>query len=281
MPTVRTRREPQPFRRVEVARAELLTPRLRRLTLTGPELAGLPEDLPAGSVRLLVPTGPLDADGRLELPTWNGNEFRFTDGTRPPIRTLTPRRSATDPQPGVAAELDVAPELDVDVVLHEGGTLSSWARDAQPGNELAVTGTGRGYTIDPTADRFLLAGDETALPGIAVVLEGLPPAASVDVLIEVAHPDARLELPSHPHATVTWFDLPEDAAPGAAILAAVNALGLDPTTAAGTRVWAAGEAAGMHRLRRHLFEEAGLTRSQAVVRGYWKVGRSADGSDPD
>jgi NADPH-dependent ferric siderophore reductase len=35
-------------------------------------------------------------------------------------------------------------------------------------------------------------------------------------------------------------------------------------------VWAAGEAAAMQRIRRHLFEHLGVPRSHAVVRGYWK-----------
>ena len=38
-------------------------------------------------------------------------------------------------------------------------------------------------------------------------------------------------------------------------------------------------AAAVHRIRRHLFEERGLSRRQAVVRGYWKAGRAGD-DDP-
>ena len=45
---------------------------------------------------------------------------------------------------------------------------------------------------------------------------------------------------------------------------------------AGTRVWVAGEAAAVQRIRRHLFEERGLSRAQATVRGYWKHGRDGD-----
>jgi NADPH-dependent ferric siderophore reductase len=40
-----------------------------------------------------------------------------------------------------------------------------------------------------------------------------------------------------------------------------------------------GEAAAMQRIRRHLFEDRGLPRSQASVRGYWKHGRSGDADD--
>ena len=53
---------------------------------------------------------------------------------------------------------------------------------------------------------------------------------------------------------------------------AVRSADLEP----GIRVWVAGEAAAMQRIRRHLFEDRGLPRSQASVRGYWKHGRSGD-----
>jgi NADPH-dependent ferric siderophore reductase len=239
-----------------VRRLEDRTPRLRRVTLSGPALAGLPEGLPAASVRLLLPHG----DG-VELPTWDGNEFRWADGTRPAIRTLTPRRTDTDGED---------PELDVEIVLHGSGALSSWATAAQPGSPVAVAGTGRGYTVDPDARDVVLAGDETALAAIAVLLEALPAAARVRVLVEVADPAGRVDLPTHPGATVSWLDLPAGAPPGDALVAAVEGLDLDGAV----RVWAAGEAAAVQRIRRLLFEQRGLTRSQAVVRGYWKHGRA-------
>jgi NADPH-dependent ferric siderophore reductase len=46
------------------------------------------------------------------------------------------------------------------------------------------------------------------------------------------------------------------------------------------RVWAAGEAAAVQRIRRHLFQDRQLPRAQATVRGYWKHGRSG-GADDD
>jgi len=45
---------------------------------------------------------------------------------------------------------------------------------------------------------------------------------------------------------------------------------------ADVRVWAAGEAAAVQRIRRYLFQDRGLARTQAVVRGYWKHGRGGD-----
>jgi NADPH-dependent ferric siderophore reductase len=44
-------------------------------------------------------------------------------------------------------------------------------------------------------------------------------------------------------------------------------------------VWVAGEAAAVQRIRKHLFEERGVARGTAVVRGYWKRGRSATPDD--
>lgn len=254
--TIRPRREPPPFRRVTVMASEAVTPHLVRITVGGPELDGLDPGLPAASVRLLLPR-----DGRLEVPAWNGNEFRMADSTRPPLRTVTPRRLDAD-----------RGTLVVEVVRHGDGPLSTWAATATPGDEAAVSGTGRGYSIDPTVRAYLLAGDESALPAMATLLEALPAAAAVTVLAEVAHPEARLELPAHPGATVTWLDLAEDAAPGAALVDAVAAAPIDPAA----RVWVAGEAASVQRIRTHLFDERGLPRAHCTVRGYWKHGRAGE-----
>ena len=85
--TVRTRREPPRFRRVEVVRVDPQGPRMVRVTLTGAELGGLDIGLPAASIRILLPR-PLSDE--VVLPVWNGNEFLDEDGSRPVIRTVTP-----------------------------------------------------------------------------------------------------------------------------------------------------------------------------------------------
>jgi NADPH-dependent ferric siderophore reductase len=259
----RLRREPPRLRRVELRRAEPLGPRLLRVTLTGEELAGLVIDQPAASVRLLLPSA---GTTELVLPRWAGNEFLLPDGRRPILRTFTPRH------------LDArAAELDLDVVLHGGGAASTWAVAARPGDPAAVSGPGRGYELDPEAPALLLAGDETALPAISQLLEALPATLPVQVHVEVARPDGRLDAldrqaGARSATTLAWYDLPEGAPPGDALVAAVEAAGI----AAGERVWAAGEAAAVQRIRRHLFEERGLARAHTTVRGYWKHGRAGD-----
>lgn len=255
-PQLRVRRQPPPFQPVVVARADYPTPYLAGITLTGSGLGHLVVEQPAASVRLLFPE---PGTAGLVMPVWRGNEFLLPDGRRPTIRTFTPRRVRSE-----------AGELDLEIVLHEGGAASGWARAASPDDPAAVSGPGRGYTVDPAAPAFLLAGDETAVPAIGQLLEALPRDIRVQVLVEVAHPDARSELPAHPRATVVWYDLPPGAPPGTALVAAVTGADLDPDT----RVWAAGEAAAMQRIRRHLFDERGWSRVHTTVRGYWKHGRA-------
>lgn len=225
-----------------------------RVTFTGKELAGFTVELPAASVRLLLPS---PGEPELVIPTWSGNEFLLPDGSRPVIRTFTPRRVRSE-------------ELDLEIVIHDGGTASAWAQVAAPGDAAAISGPGRGYEID--GDGFLLVGDETAIPAISQLVEHMPASASVEVHIEVAQADARHDLPHHPSAVAHWHDLPRGSPPGDTLVAAVGGADLSP----GTNVWAAGEAAAMQRIRRHLFEGRGLPRARATVRGYWKVGRGGD-----
>lgn len=215
-------------------------------------------DDPAASVRLLLPP---PGTTELLVPSWTGNEFLLPDGTRPVIRTLTPRRMDVDTL-----------ELDLDIVLHGNGAVSTWAEAAAPGDPAAVSGPGRGYAIDPDTPAFLLAGDETAMPAIGQLLEVLPGEAAVNVHIEVADAHARIPLPAHPNATIEWRGMQPGSTPGDTLVAAVRAAELAP----GTRLWAAGEAASMQRIRRHLFEERGFPRNHATVRGYWKHGRAGE-----
>jgi NADPH-dependent ferric siderophore reductase len=113
---MRVRREAAPFLPVTVAATRPLTPRLLRVTLAGPALAGFAEPEPAASIRLLIPERPGAA---LVLPEWAGNEWLLPDGRRAKewIRTFTPGDLR------VSGEGDSAPELDVDVVLHGGGVV--------------------------------------------------------------------------------------------------------------------------------------------------------------
>jgi NADPH-dependent ferric siderophore reductase len=230
------------------------------VTLVGAELADLEVPDPAASVRLLVAEPGAD----LVVPAWTGNEFLLPGGARPSIRTFTPLRPVGDDVP--------ADRLDLAIVLHGGGVVSRWAQQAAPGDEVAVSGPGRGYRVDVDAPAYLVAGDESALPAVGQVLAALPPAMPVQAHLETVDGEPGMALPARPGATVTWHRAAVGSPPGDALVAAVRSADLVP----GTRTWVAGEAAAVQRVRRHLFEERGLGRATATVRGYWKHGRAGD-----
>ena len=249
------RREPPLFCEVHVLGTRAITPRMVRVSLSGDDLAGLTVDEPASSVRLLLPD---IVRRRLIIPIWNGNRFVFDDGTTPIIRTMTP------------VNFDAAAtRMDLDIVVHRGGAASSWAQSCRPGDEAAISGTARGYAIDSRAPAYVLAGDETALPAIIQIVAGVPAGIPVVALIEAADGAARTDFASRPDLAVRWVVVPPGAVPGAALLPALS----DVDMPVGCKVWAAGEAGAMHRVRRHLTDKRGLDRADFTVRGYWKHGR--------
>jgi NADPH-dependent ferric siderophore reductase len=243
----RVRREPPTFRNLTVRRTETVSPLMTRVVLGGYELEGFIVDRPAASVRLLLPTG-----GVLEIPTWAGNEFLLRDGTRPIIRTFTPRRFDVENL-----------ELSIDVVLHGSGAASTWAETAQHGDRVAVSGPGRGYDIDPEATSFLLAGDETAIPAICQLLEHLP---NVPITVHVSLSDEEARVDLHREVDVTWHTASDVQDSEESLYNAIR----DADLESHLNIWAAGEAAAMQRIRKYLISEVDFPRSQTNVRGYWK-----------
>jgi len=244
------RREPPAFRRVRVANTARLGPRMVRVTFAGDELSGLKIEDPAASVRLLLP----DPGEDLAIPTWNGNEFLRADGSRPLIRTFTPRR------------FDAAvPELDLDMVLHTAGAASAWALQSTQGAEAAISGPGRGYEVDAKVTDYLLVGDESAIPAISQLLEAIAPNATIRVHLEVDGEFGQVEVPGHPGRQLTWHTLGDEER-GSHIVKALAAEEIDVDTA----IWCAGQAAAMQKVRNHLFKDRGVARAQGTVRGYWK-----------
>jgi len=250
----RVRREPPALRTLGTVRTEVRTLRMMRLVVGGPELAGLEIPEPAASVRLLVPW----PGETFALPTWNGNEFLLAGDRRPALRTFTP--VALDPDRN---------ELTIDIVRHGGGAISEWVERAEPGDPCAISGPGRGETIDATAKRYVLLGDETAIPAIEQLLGAIPASIEVDVHIELTDDRARLPLPNHPMATTTWHVGEAGDPPGSRLRSVITEVTVDDAT----RVWAAGEAAAVQAIRTHLFGERGVPRSHTTIRGYWKVPR--------
>ena len=233
----------KPRYRVQVRRVRRLTPRMVRVTFAGEELADFGWNGPAAHIKLIFEGEP------------------GADAARATTRTYTPRAFDAG-----------ARELDVDFVIHGEGPASSWAQQASVGQMLTIAGPGRSYAVDPTADWYLLAGDDTAIPAIGTILESLPPTLKVMALIEIVDAAEEHALAERAPADLRW--LPRGADPrnaGRELEAAVRRLELPPGSG---RIYVACEADAMRRIRRHLLQERQLPRAHVVTRGYWRLGET-------
>lgn len=236
-----------------VKQARHLTPRMVRVTFTGPELESFGWNGPAAHIKLIFPS-------ETGLPT-AAAAVAAGEPARPTMRTYTPRRFDA-----------AARELDVDFVLHGEGPASAWASQATVGQTLTIAGPGRNYVIDPRVDWFVLAGDDSAIPAISTILEGLPSSALATVLLEVVDASEEQEIHSTGKASITWLHRGEDPTQAGALLEK-HIRALELPSGAG-RVYVACEASAMRRIRRHLLAERSLHRDHVVTRGYWRLGET-------
>ncbi|MGI9578720.1 MAG: siderophore-interacting protein [Microthrixaceae bacterium] len=255
-PKVPMRKAPPPLLQVSVAHAEALNPRTMRVRLSGDPLSEMEVPQPAASVRLLVPSEP---GGELVIPEWNGNEFLLPDRERPALRTFTPLRF--DKESGA---------LDLEIVRHESGAVSSWVETCGEGDPAALSGPGSGW--EPAADiaELLVFGDETAVPAIGQLLESvaaLEPTPSSTVHIEVETAEAKRPVGPMSPDDVIWHVADPDVAPLSGVVAAAQAI---ESVTEHTHIWAAGEAAAVQALRKHFLKGLDVPRSRASIRGYWK-----------
>jgi NADPH-dependent ferric siderophore reductase len=196
------------------------------------------------------------------------------EGERGLSRTYTPRH------------FDAARrELTVDFVLHGAGPASTWAAQAQVGQPMLIAGPGRCYTVDAAAQWLLLAGDESAIPAIATILEVVPDSVRTQVLIEVnGAADEFAIAAARPNVSLRWLHRAQPivghdstAAAGVELTAAVTAFQAPAGTGS---VYVACESDAMRRIRRQLLVERGLPREWLTTRGYWKQG-ATDHPDRD
>lgn len=251
------RRRPMPtFHRATVAEASQLTPRMRRITLAGDDLAGYPNDGPGTHFKLVLPS-PGQTGVPLPVPGPDGLEW--PDG-RPAMRTYTPRHVDT-----------AGRRLVVDFALHpHGGPATTWAASAGPGDNVVVTGGRGAYRIDPEAGFTVLAADETALPAVATILEDAPAGARVLLFAEVADAGEHLPFDTAADLSTTWLHR-GDAGTGAGERAAAAVRDAAFPDGPG-RFWVGLEAGAMRTVRRHLIGERGVPKDSVYTRAYWKYG---------
>jgi NADPH-dependent ferric siderophore reductase len=258
---IRVRHQPR-LRQLEVLRVEQLSPRMRRIVLGGPDLAGFTSAAADDHVKLFLPAPGVE---RPPLPTQGPEGPVWPQGAaRPAMRDYTPRRY--DPSAG---------ELAIEFVLHDvdgphGGPASEWAAQAVPGQWLGVGGPRGSMLIPEDYDAYLIAGDESALPAIARRLEEMRPGTPAIVLIEVADAAEQRYLPTAANAAITW--LSRDGAPAGRTTLLAEAMRALKLPSGDVHAWIAGEIETARTLRKVLMEQSGLPRAQIHAAGYWRLG---------
>lgn len=215
-----------------VVRATQLTPRMRRITVSCPELAVFH-----------VENGP-----NIKL------YFPLPDGGRA-SRAYTVRHFRRE-----------ALELDIDFLLHEpDGAASLWARHAQPGDPLAVMGPRA--PLDLAGERqVLLLADLCALPAASALLESLPADTCGHALLAVPAADEVIALQHPAGVSVQW--VVADAVD--ALLPALDALPASQWQDA--YLWAAAESGVVKAIRARFIAAGRASRARTRLVGYWKQG---------
>jgi len=211
------------FRLMKVAATKRISAGMLRLRLTGRDLARF-DTFANLHLRLYIAA---DQAELRQHPTSGAITCRATSGGRFDMRYYT--ISDIDAQAGW---------LDIDFVLHErAGPACDFARKARPGDLCVISGP-CGRSVKPAA-RYLLAGDETALPAIARIARSLKPEATGQILIRSENPmPCALATPGS--MGIRWFTSDETAFFRAAVEEAISGVrpGIDDHF-----IWIAGEAA--------------------------------------
>ncbi|WP_019410970.1 siderophore-interacting protein [Pseudomonas psychrophila] len=242
-------------RKLTVLRVADLTPRMRRITVGGPELAGFISLGSDDHVKLFFPQTAEEQAALENLELSAGAK----SNTMPPMRDYTPRRY----------DLDTL-ELDLDFVLHGDGPASTWAAQAQPGQFLHIGGPRGSMIVPDIFDSYLLVGDETALPAIARRLEELPANRQARVVVEVENAQEEQPLKSAASVEVIWVHRD---APAQDLLRTVESLSIPRGE---LYTWVATESALSRKVRRVLLDTHGLNDEFVKAVGYWRLDDSAE-----
>lgn len=204
------------------------------------------------------------ANNKIFLPDTKGDVY--FDAAKSVRRTYTHR----------GIDLDKM-EMYIDFVAHgDEGPASAWAIQAQEGDKLGVAMKDVSSPLYPEVDWYLLVGDATALPVLAVMLESLPSQANGLACIEVNGPEDAIPLETKSNIKINWLynRTPGEQSP---LVPAVKSISL-PADGSSYFGYLAAEFATVKELRHYLRKENGWQKKELYAYSFWKYGKSEDGS---
>jgi NADPH-dependent ferric siderophore reductase len=239
-------------RRLEVLKVVDITPRMRRITVGGPQLAGFVSLGADDHIKLLFPQNAAE-QAALDDPNFSLQG----DGPAPAMRDYTPRRF----------DLEIG-ELEIDFVLHGDGPASTWAEQAKVGQHLHIGGPRGSLIVPDIFDSYLLIGDETAIPAIARRAEELPAGRKVLAVIEIENTAEQQPLHSAAEVEVIWVVRGQDD-----LLETVQNLRLPGGS---LYSFVATEAKLSRQVRRVLLDQHKVNEASLKAVGYWRADASEE-----
>ncbi len=216
-----------------------ITPHMRRIIFTSPDLGDFVSASPDDHIKVFVPDA--SEPGGLAM------------------RDYTPR--AFDP---------AARTLVIDFALHESGPATAWARTAHPGAKLAIGGPRGSLVVPDDFDHYLLIGDETALPAIGRRLETLRPGVPVTALMLVEGPEEVQSFDTATRLTPGWVFRRGRSEDDGTLL--IEALASWAPPAGDGYVWIAAEAAATRAVKDYMLTVRGQPKEWLKASGYWVKG---------
>lgn len=224
-------------RQLKVVATERLSPAMLRIVFGGQDLDGFTS---------------LGADDHVKM---------FVPGEgEPERRDYTPRRYD-----------EARRELTIDFAVHDAGPATAWALSAKVGDQLAIGGPRGSLVVEETVKRFLLIGDETALPAIGRRIEEAGPGTAITSLVAVPGPADEQSFETRAALDARWVYRPLDRADDPRqLLAALETITIEPDCF----VWIAAEASVVKALRPVVLEERSHPKGWLKASGYWVRGKA-------
>ncbi len=250
-------------RLLQVIRNEVLLPSLQRITLTGDALQSFPLNRNGSHIKVFLPH---EDQQKPPLPTRGKKGTVWPENEKKPItRTYSVSRYHQDSN-----------ELDIDFVIHgRNSPASGWAQRAKPGDFLGIAGPGGPHPLIAPAHWHLIAGDMSAFPAIAALLEDLPTHSEGLVFIETDNPLDIHCVNNNTQMQVQWLVRNRDESLLEKIKSIIHS-SESPTTASSMSAFIAGENHAVFSIRDFLRETCQLSKKQLYAVPYWCRGQNEE-----
>lgn len=231
-----------------------LTPNMIRVTFAGSELADIKPGCEGANCKLMLPEA---GESREDFTK------RLEKGKKITRRTYTVRHIRPDAQ-----------EMDIDFVDHgDNGPASGWAKKAKAGDFIGFAGPGPVKMDAFYADYYVVAADSSAIPVAAATLEAMPRDAKGIAIFEVPTEADRQDINAPEGIDMRWLIHENPYRSSPAQEEAIRALKW-PKGRVQTCI--AGESGVIKSLRQYILKDRDLSKKDAYISGYWKIGMIED-----